>query len=576
MILEKNKILHVTSSLVVLSVVLAFIAVTFSITGCANQVYPGGGEVDRIPPEITSLYPPNETINFNDDYFELGFSEFIDKRSLKDAIFISPSPEGELELTWTWNAKGVKVKFPKRLKQNTTYSVTIGTDLVDYNAKNRMAAAYSFAFSTGATVDKGQIQGRVFADKPNGVMLFAYKKDDTSKINPSVKKPDYISQAGDSGYFKIKGLGPGSYRVFAIDDQYRDLLFQSDQDKFGVPHSDITLTDKDTVFNNLNFFLTKNDTIKPRLLSAVMLDKHHILVGVSKESDSSFISPANFYLMDSTENKKTGVVYAFKGGRKISDIVLCLNSELKYENNIYLYAEHLKDLYGNVLPVDCVKLTTSDRKDTSKVIFTKISPVSGETVDYINPRFNFCFNDAFDSTKAIRGIEFTDTLGRRIDYKLRFIDNASFVIQPKEELQPKQDYRIKLDLNNFVNLNGQSLDSVFTYKFKTINGQDFTGASGSLINVDTSKNPVLVLQGTDKNKYTYVVKPDSGKTFNFERIEAGKYIIWGYYDENRDGKYSYGELFPYIPSERFIYGKVVLDLRPRWSVTDIVFDFEDK
>ncbi len=56
------------------------------LLGCANQLPPGGGEVDKIPPEIIYSYPENGTINFKDDYIEFEFSEYVDKRSFKDAI----------------------------------------------------------------------------------------------------------------------------------------------------------------------------------------------------------------------------------------------------------------------------------------------------------------------------------------------------------------------------------------------------------------------------------------------------------------------------------------------------------
>jgi len=32
------------------------------LTGCANQLPPGGGDVDTIPPKIEEIYPPNGTI----------------------------------------------------------------------------------------------------------------------------------------------------------------------------------------------------------------------------------------------------------------------------------------------------------------------------------------------------------------------------------------------------------------------------------------------------------------------------------------------------------------------------------
>jgi len=60
---------------------------------CANQLAPTGGEVDRIPPEVVEVFPADGTINYEEQYFEITFSEYVDKRSVQDAIFISPSIE---------------------------------------------------------------------------------------------------------------------------------------------------------------------------------------------------------------------------------------------------------------------------------------------------------------------------------------------------------------------------------------------------------------------------------------------------------------------------------------------------
>ena len=57
---------------------------------CANQLPPSGGDVDKIPPRIIEVYPPDGTINYSENFFELDFSEYVDKRSVRDAIFISP------------------------------------------------------------------------------------------------------------------------------------------------------------------------------------------------------------------------------------------------------------------------------------------------------------------------------------------------------------------------------------------------------------------------------------------------------------------------------------------------------
>ena len=52
------------------------------IAGCANQMAPVGGEVDKIPPEIIESYPKDRTTNYTENFIELKFSEYVDKISI--------------------------------------------------------------------------------------------------------------------------------------------------------------------------------------------------------------------------------------------------------------------------------------------------------------------------------------------------------------------------------------------------------------------------------------------------------------------------------------------------------------
>ena len=69
---------------------LIFLFASLLLIKCANQLPPPGGPVDRVPPEVLEVYPPNGTTNFDDDHLEITFSECIDKMSIMNALFISP------------------------------------------------------------------------------------------------------------------------------------------------------------------------------------------------------------------------------------------------------------------------------------------------------------------------------------------------------------------------------------------------------------------------------------------------------------------------------------------------------
>ena len=170
-------------------------ALLLIIIRCAHQLPPDGGPVDKTPPEIIRVFPEDGSINFDEDYLEIEFSEYVDNRSVQDAIFISPAIEG---LEYDWGGTELDISFTEPLKDSTTYTITIGTDAKDLNNGNKMEKAFNFVFSTGSKIDKGKIFGKVYDPKPSGIMIFAYKKD-TSVIRPTEMKPTYISQVGESG-----------------------------------------------------------------------------------------------------------------------------------------------------------------------------------------------------------------------------------------------------------------------------------------------------------------------------------------------------------------------------------------
>jgi hypothetical protein len=541
------------------------------LSNCANQLPPGGGEVDKIPPKILNVYPANGTINFKDDYFELEFSEYVERRSLQDAIFISPAIEGALDLDWS--GKSVRVNFPSKLRDSTTYVVTIGTDVVDYNNRNRMAESFNFAFSTGNEIDKRIISGKVYGEKPAGIMIFAYKLG-SDTANPFSHKPGFISQTGNDGSFKLLGLGKGIYRVFAVKDEYRDLLFQPEQDLIGMPYKDISLAKDDTLFNPLNFFLTKVDTIKPQFISASMTDRFHILINFTEEVDSSVIKTKNFFIYDSTDNRKSVPIFAYKGNTKQTEIVLVDTSRFPANHEVYLIADSIKDLSGNIFKNDQTQINISEKSDTTKLNIYKTDPQNNSrNVDFISSQFTFYLNDAFNTSSLSRDIVFQDTLGRRIPFKIKILDDASFAVLPDKRLEPAKDYLIKIELAKFKNAARNISDTTITFKFKTISGLDFTGITGQISNVDLTGNPILVLTGIDNSRTVYSKNLGGNNKFNFDRVKPGKYVFWCYLDKDSSGTYSYGYPFPFKPSEEFTFYPDTLNLRARWVQTDVNFNF---
>ncbi|MGE5456761.1 MAG: Ig-like domain-containing protein [Methanococcaceae archaeon] len=540
------------------------------LSGCANQLPPGGGDIDRIPPEIISSYPKDGTTNFSDNYFELEFSEYVDKRTVKDAVFISPAINGNLE--FDWSGRTVRVYFPEKLKDSVTYVVTIGTDVVDLNNRNRMAQSLVFSFSTGSAIDKRIVTGKVFADKPSGLMIFAYNTGRT-QLNPLKNKPDYISQTGSDGSYKLAGLSAGTYRIFAVKDEYRDLLFQPEQDQIGFPSSDIKLKETDSLYTGMDFYLTSIDTSAPRLLSAVMTDKNHVLATFSEPLDSTLITPHNFFLYDSTEGKKSSFVYAFKGNSKPNEAVLVIKDALNEKNTVYFFADTVRDKAGNRYLKDFAALVQTTRPDTSKPDFIKTIPANNSReLDYQNPEFAFYLNDGIEVNNVAKALTFKDTLGQNVPFKVNKIDDASFTLTVPQ-LTAKTNYVIRINMKLLPDAAGNRRDSVYKFVYQTITGLEFTGVNGTVFN-SAGKNLIILLKSSDgKNSYQ---QPVRGGKFDFTRIIPGKYILWAFNDADSNGVFTSGSLEPFKFSETFVYAPDTLELRARWTQSDVRFDYYKK
>ena len=555
----------ITKQLIIFFLILLF------ISRCANQLPPGGGELDFIPPEITEVYPVDGTTNFNDDYFEIEFSEYVDKRTFKDALFISPNVEGGLGYEWTGTS--VSVEFLKPLDKDVTYTITVGTDLVDLNNKNRMKSSYTFSFSTGNEIDRGTISGRVYSDNTDGILIYAYKVDDGGDTLLN-RKPNYVTQTGKDGRFTLNGLGKAKYRLFAVKDEYRDLRYDLDQDLIGVPNQDIILNDIDTAFTGINFKMFKADTTAPRLLKAVMTDEKHILLTLSESIDKKSITQNNFYVVDSTNERQSDIKYAYKKPGKEEEIILVPDTMYSINDAVFLFAKELRNTVNNIYYNDFVALTISDKPDTIPANIIATFPSSRNAiVDVVNTELKFSFDDAFSKMNIQNYVTFTDTLNKIIPYKLSYDDDATIIISPINDLKTEKDYLIKLNLNGFIDAAANRQDSIYVFRFKTISGLDFTGVSGKILNVKQENNPVLVLENAeDKNvKYQNHI---TSEDFNFERVTAGKYMLWCYFDADSNYQYSVGWPQPIKYSEQFSVYSDTLKLKPRWVVTDVIFNFK--
>ncbi len=265
----------------------------FLVCGCANQQPPGGGEEDKSPPKVKIISPKQNATNFRGNTIAFEFSEYVDRRSFQDAFRISPRIEGDIE--YNWGGKDVEVSFPQNLEKldaNKTFVVNISTSLKDIHG-NAIAEAISLAFSTGTKIDKAEIHGKAFNNNEKVTAVLAYNIESTSGFDPTKNLPDYLTESGSAGDFVLTNLAPGNYRLLAIVDDDRNLLFTSERESYGVLPYDVLVTDS-AVISNINFYMkeiTQTGTTGPELDYTKYSKDSLGIVYTSIESDSRVVLP---------------------------------------------------------------------------------------------------------------------------------------------------------------------------------------------------------------------------------------------------------------------------------------------
>ncbi len=173
---------------------------------------PDGGPEDITPPKLTSTNPEAGSLHFEGGLVTLNFSEYIDEKSLLNAVTISPKIDPEIEAIYDDDA--ILLQFPEDLLPDQTYVITINRNLKD-ERRVPLEQSIQIAFSTGDVIDEGMIFGQVHGDESYAVHL--WKSSDTFSDSIFFTDPQYVSEANDSGHFEFKYLAPGDYVMLAVE-----------------------------------------------------------------------------------------------------------------------------------------------------------------------------------------------------------------------------------------------------------------------------------------------------------------------------------------------------------------------
>ncbi len=193
---------------------------------CATDYkrWPEGGPSDKVSPTVGYVSIPDGSLNVdNNAEIRIRFSEFIDRNTARSAVSISPrSAMKKSKVLWYDKSAGIKFKG---LDSNQTVIISINPSLKDMQG-NPLADAFSLSFSTGSTIDRKIINGKIIGAidrvdpvKPNfsRVKINIYKITNDS-INYSSEEPEYTAGLASNYNFELRNLSSGIYKLVAYDD----------------------------------------------------------------------------------------------------------------------------------------------------------------------------------------------------------------------------------------------------------------------------------------------------------------------------------------------------------------------
>ncbi|MDP1675753.1 MAG: Ig-like domain-containing protein [Bacteroidota bacterium] len=545
----------------------------FLLIACAGQRLPEGGPADSEPPVIISVSPKPNSINFSGGSVSIEFSEYVDRRSVEGAIFISPSIEN---VEYDWSGTELTILFNQELRKNTTYVVSVGTDVVDVRAGNRMAKAFSISFSTGDKIDNGLITGKVYDEKPDGVLIYSYRLNDINPdtLNPAISKPDYLTQAGATGNFELINLAAGKYRLFAVRDEYRNLIYDPETDAAGTT-DDVVITTIDTLKSGIKFIIAKEDTTPPRILSAQSTDNRHVFVQFSEPLDSSSVSIKSFQILDTAGQKSLSVLNYFPKGYQFNTFTV-LTEKQKADSLYLLKVDGVKDKAGFVItPIAQTKqFTGSTVNDTipPSIVFSTIK----DSTSPIFPHNELVFEFSDMLQLPIR--DSTVSLLRKKDssqvpIQLKVLNPAAFSVKSKTKFLVNERYLLRLHWNQLKDpFSNFRKDSVSSFSF-TISDPENLGSIEGAFTGFIGRFPIIEAQNvTDKKQPVVRTKTSEIGKFSFTQLPEGRYTLKAFDDVNKNLINDAGKVFPFVRAEQFFNYADTIRVRPRWPVDGVLFE----
>ena len=587
---------------------LAAVAVMAS---CAKMGQPDGGWYDETPPVIIKTTPQDKGVNINQKKIAIHFDEYIQIDNPTEKVVVSPPQMEQAEI----NAAGKKIEIELKdtLKPNTTYTIDFSDAITDNNENNPLGN-YTYSFSTGDHIDTLEVAGYVLNAKDlepiKGILVGLYSNlNDTAFTGEPMLR---VSRTDSRGKFIIKGIAPGDYRIYALQDADNNYRFSQKGEQLAFTHDIITPTFKpdirqDTLWRDTlhidsiarvpyTHFLP--DDITLRAFTETQTDRYLIKSERTEPDHFTFffsygdsllpeVKGLNFdereaFITEHSEKRDT-VTYWLRDTMLVNQDTLRM--ELKYMATDTLGVLRLQTDTLDMLaktPYEKRMEQQADRykewkkkqdraKKRGKPYETEM-PAAALKPQYIvasepDPDQNVIITMpaplAKADTSCIHLYSKHDTLWYRSPYVFRPKQGANRTYELLGEWRPGIEYSLEIDTMAFTDIYGKT-SAPYKQGFKVRSEDSYATV---LFEVAGMKDTTIVVQLlSSSDEVVKEVSTDNG-TAEFFYVKPGTYYARMFIDSNRNGEWDTGLYAGDRQAETTYYYPEKLECKEKWDMT---------
>ncbi len=545
-------------------------------SSCAKQQFPPGGPEDKTAPEVVSTEPEHGSVLVNlMPTINISFSERMDKQRTREAVFVSPPPDGEVRIDWKKSA--LRLSFADSLAENRTYLVTVGSGAADEH-NNRLEESFTLAFSTGEILDSGVISGAVRKGGASlaGATVVAYSLEDANSPGLLARPPEYTTQTGLDGTYGLSYVSAGDYVLFAFEDRNRDRKWNPPGESIGFPLLPALISSEQSFAASVDFDIFQRDTSALRVEDAAVSQDRVLRIRLSQAILRSTLPRARFLLvsLDDLDTVRIDQVYAWDDSSKA---VAAPMPDLGHTEAVSLQIDSLFDLWGNAVNTvaDSIMLQAPVGSDRRPPSVEAIVPPDGSRDVEAVPAIRVRFDEPVKIISDTAGLALIDPDSVVIVCAPEQIDRFTVQFTPKDSLRQGTTYNAALAPGVVSDLAGNlNSDSAAAFTIETVNYDSLGSFSGTAVlgHMGPEQTPRIFYRMVSGGQWAELEYDQFGRFFH--TVAPGKYCFTGFIDRNGDGFLSTGSLSPFDYAEPVLVFADTVTVRSRFETEEIELRIE--